>query len=346
MIHHIAIDGVMEGALGLGLDVIDTAQRLHRAGRAPARISERTLRQRVVSMTGESVDSVQHRKIAVDGILNLRSIQPGDVLVVPGIFATKDSSIARLLSREDVRRLVSLLPKALAKGAWITASCSASFLVAASGILNGQSATTTWWLAPSFAHRFPDVTLSADRMVVDCGRVVTAGSAFAHADLMLHLVSRIASPTLASLTAKYLVLDSRASHSRYMAIAHFRSSDPLHEKIEKYVLANLGRQITLTELARTTAMSPRTLTRKLAASLAMSPMSFVHQLRINSALHLLETTALSVEEVATRVGYSDSAAFRRIFRRLIGTSPREVRKAASVKSGRRTLRRRRRSVGV
>ena len=201
MIFHVAIDGVMEGALGLGLDTVDTAARLLRAGMVPASRDARVLEQRVVSHDGEAVHSVQRRPIGVEGRLNARSIKRGDVLVLPGVFATKDSSVERLLSRPDVQRVVRLLPRA-AKGALIAASYSATFFVAAAGLLDGSRATTTWWLMPFFARRFPKVNLRADRMVVDGGSVITAGSAFAHADLMLAVVARLTSPSLANLAAR------------------------------------------------------------------------------------------------------------------------------------------------
>ncbi len=325
MIFHLAIDGVMEGALGLGLDVVDTAARLLRAGMVPVPRSLRALDQRVVSHDGQSVPSVQRRSIAVEGKLNLRSVQKGDVLVLPGVFATKDSSLDRLLSRPDVMRVVSFLPRAAAKGAIIAASCSATFLLGAAGLLDGGPATTTWWLMPFFARRFPAVELCAHQMVVESDNVITAGSAFAHADLMLAVIARIASPSLANLVANYLVLDSRVSQSRYMVRDHLRSFDPLLRTLETFVGANLDRQLSLDELSSAAGTSPRTLARRVKTAVGLTPLGFIQTLRVAHAAHLLETTRESVEEIAARVGYADSAAFRRIFRRHTGSSPRSGR---------------------
>lgn len=322
MIYHLAIDGVMEGALGLGLDVVDTAARLLRAGMVPVPRGMRSLDQRVVSHDGKSVPSVQRRAIAVEGTLNLRSVQKGDVLVLPGLFATKDSSLERLLTRPDVMRIVSLLPRAAAKGALIAASCSATFLLGAAGLLDGGRATTTWWLMPFFARRFPEVELCAHRMVVESEQVITAGSAFAHADLMLAVIARLVSPSLANLVASYLVLDARASQSRYMVMDHLRSFDPVLRVLETFVSANIDRQLSLNELASAARTSPRTLARRVKAAVGMTPLGFVQTLRVAHAKHLLETTRESVEAIASRVGYADSAAFRRIFRRHTGSSAR------------------------
>lgn len=322
MIFHLAIDGVMEGALGLGLDVVDTAARLLRAGLVAHPRSARSLDQRVVSHDGKPVPSVQRRSLSVEGAFDLRSIKKGDVVVIPGVFATKDSSIERLLSRADVQRVVSFLPRAAKKGAIVAASCSATFFLGAAGLLDGGNATTTWWLLPFFARRFPRVGLRADRMVVDSGAVITAGSAFAHADLMLAVVARVTSPSLSNLAARYLVLDARASQSRYMVMDHLHSFDPLLRTLEEFVAANIERQLSLEELAHAVGVSPRTLARKVGAGFGMTPQRFVQRVRVSHAVHLLETTREPVEEVAARVGYADSAAFRRTFRRHTGASPR------------------------
>lgn len=315
VIRHVALDGVMEGALGLGLDVVDTARRLLRSRNGPR------LEQGVFSASGRPVASVQGRRITTDGRLTLRSVRPGDVLVLPGLFATRESAVEHLLARDDVREVVALLPRAAAKGAFVAASCSATFLVAAAGLLDGGSATTTWWLMPFFTRRFPHVTLRADRMVVPHGRVLTAGSAFAHADLMLAVVARTTSPAVAELAARYLVLDQRPSQSQYMVLEHLRSFDPALRAIEELVTANLERQLSLAELAHAAGTSPRTLARRVEAAVGLTPLAFVQRLRVAHASHLLETSQVSVEEIAARVGYADPAAFRRVFKRYAGEPP-------------------------
>ena len=322
MIFHVALDGVMEGALGLGLDVVDTAARLVRAGRAPTPLAARVLEQRVVSSDGRPVRSVQGRRLSADGALSLRSIRRGDVLVLPGLFATSETSIARLLARDDVRRIVALLPRAVAKGAVVAASCSATFLLAAAGLLDGASATTTWWLIPFFVRRFPNVDLRVDRMVIDAGPVLTAGSAFAHADLVLAVTTRLLGPAVTELAARYLVLDERSSQARYMVTDHLRTFDPMLQALERFVARNVARQLPLRELARAAGTSPRTLARRVERSVGMTPLAFAQRIRVAHAAHLLETTQGSVEDVAARVGYADAAAFRRVFRKHTGESPR------------------------
>jgi len=322
MIIHVAIEGAAESALGVGVDIVSSAARLAAAGLAEVPTRKATLRQRVVSLDGLPVRSGSGRKIDVDGALELRGLGRTDVLVLPGVFAATERSIERLLGREEISRAAGLLARASARGALLAASCSATFILASSGVLDGGRATTTWWLAPAFAARFPAITLVADRMVVEARGALTAGSALAHADLMLAIVARIATPSLAKLVARYLLLDERKSQTRYMIMEHLRVSDPAVQAAERFASMNVGRQISIEELARAGAVSPRTLARRIHAALGMTPSEMVQRIRVAHAAHLLETTQASVEEVAGRVGYADAAAFRRVFRRYSGDSPR------------------------
>lgn len=322
MIIHLVLDGVAEGPLGVGVDVVDTAQRLLAVLPGAGRLRAGALKQRVVSLDGKPVRSGTGRSISVHGALRVRDLVPGDVLVLPGLSAVNAAAIEALVASPPVLQVLGLLRRAHAKGATLGASCSATFVLAASGLLAGHSATTTWWLAPEFMRRFPDVTLQADQMVVESGGVLTAGSSFAHADLMLALLSRIAGPSLAHLVMRYLVLDERPSQARYMVMEHLRSADPVLRALEKFVAANLHRQLRLEDLARATATSARTLARRVEAGLGMTPHAFVQRLRVDRAAHLLETTGDSVDEVAARVGYADAAAFRRVFKRHTGQTPR------------------------
>ncbi len=325
MITHLVFDGVADGSLGVGLDVVNTAQRLLELGLAKAPRGRSLLKQRVVSIDGRPVRSGTGRRIAVDGALGRGPWARGDAVVVPGLSSAATPPAAeKLLTRSDAVKAGAGLSRARARGGLVAASCSATFVLAAAGLLDGRSATTTWWLVPTFAARFPQVTVCSDRMVVDGDGVLTAGSAFAHADLMLSLVSRLVGPSLAHLVARYLVLDARASQSRYMVMEHVRSADPSLRALERFVTANLDRQLTLDELARAAATSPRTLARRLKSALGVTPSQFVQRLRVTQATHLLETTRKSVEEVAAQVGYADAAAFRRVYRRHTEQAPRAL----------------------
>lgn len=318
----LVLDGVPDGPVGVALDISGAATSVVRAGLVDVPESRLPARTRIVSVDGAPVRTATKRTLAVDGALSLRALRSGDVLVLPGLGMATPAQICAALERPDIARATDLVARAADRGVLVAASCSATFVLAASGVLDGREATTTWWLAPTFARRFPGVTLRTDRMVVRSGGVFTAGSAFAHADLMLAILAETVSPSLAHLVAKYLVLDERASQARYMVMEHLRSADPVIQALERFIGSNIHRQLTVKQMARATATSPRTLARKIEQALGTTPLRFAQRLRVAQAVHLLETTGRSVDDVAARVGYADAAAFRRVFRRETGETPR------------------------
>lgn len=317
----LVFEGVTDGPVGLGIDVVETARRLVQAGHSKLPEGRAAPRQRVVSLDGEPVRTASGRVLPVDGALEASALGVNDVLLLPGLGLATPEAILAGLARPDLVAGAQQLTEAAARGAWVAASCSATFLLAATGLLDAREATTTWWLAPCFAQRFPAVKLRADRMVVGAKKVFTAGSAFAHADLLLVLLAHTLSPDLAHRTAKVLLLDERRSQSPYVLIDHLASADPVIRKLEAYVQANLHRQLEVADLAQATATSPRTLARRLAAALNTTPIRYLQRQRMAQAAHLLQTTTLPIDHVANQVGYADAAAFRRIFQREQGTTP-------------------------
>ncbi|MBN8613137.1 MAG: helix-turn-helix domain-containing protein [Deltaproteobacteria bacterium] len=319
--HHLVLDGTAEGALGVALDVFDAARRL-----ASTTLRARAVASKVVSTDGRAVRAGNGRRLAVDGAFRSRALRRGDVILIAGLSATTEVAIERLLARDEVVSVVQSLARAGRRGVIVAASCSATFLLGAAGLLDGREATTTWWLADAFAKRFPRVRLSRHRMVVADRGVITAGAALAHADLALGLTARLVGASVAHDVGRYLVLDDRPSQSRYMVLEHLRSSDPVVRALEAHIEANLDATLSLEALARAMATSPRTLARRIAAAAGTTPQKLVQRVRMMRAAHWLETTDESVESVARRVGYADPAAFRRMLRAHTGRSPRELRR--------------------
>jgi AraC-like DNA-binding protein len=141
-------------------------------------------------------------------------------------------------------------------------------------------------------------------MVVKSGNVATAGAALGHMDLALWLI-RSVSPALASLTARYLIVDSRPSQTAYALTDHLVHSDPVIQLFERWARARLTHRFSLDSAAKAVGASKRTLTRRLQSVLGKSPMSYFQSLRVERAVHLLKTSKASVEEIAAKVGYHE-----------------------------------------
>lgn len=227
--------------------------------------------------------------------------------------------------RPDVRDAAAVLRGAGAQGIQIGAACIGTFVLAEAGLLNGQVATTTWWLAPLFRQRYPKVKLEDWRMLVRSGGVLTAGAALSHIDLALWVI-RQESPVLADLTARYLIIDPRPSQAAYAVVDHLSHSDPLVGRFEAWGRENLALGFSLDAAALTLATSKRTLARRLQEVLGKTPLQYFQDLRIERAVHLLKTTDADAEQIAAQVGYKDGVTLRTLLRGRFGYGIREIRK--------------------
>jgi len=150
----------------------------------------------------------------------------------------------------------------------------------------------------------------------------------AQMDLMLAVVSRFAGPRLARTCANYLLLDERRSQAPFMAVAYLASQDPKMAKAESRVRANIARDFGIDELAEAVALAPCTFARRMAATCGVTPIKFVQRIRVETARYLLETTRLSVDEIARKIGYAEPSTLRRLIRRDTKRPPGHFRPAA------------------
>jgi transcriptional regulator GlxA family with amidase domain len=230
-----------------------------------------------------------------------------------------------MLGRRDVVDAMALVRRWRAAGARIAGCCTGTFVLGEAGLLDGRRATTTWWLGPAFRRRFPAVDLDERHMVVDDRGVLTAGAALAHLDLALTVV-REASPALAELVARHLLIDSRASQAPFALQSQLAHDDELVRRFEGWIRDHLSEPFALGRAARALGASQRTLQRRVRAVLGKPPLSFVQDLRLERAAHLLRTTRDAVDEVAAAVGYSDGATLRTLLRRRLGLGVRALRR--------------------
>ena len=314
--HVLALDGVFDLGLSAVLDGFQTANELiEMAGLAVPRFEVKIVGVRKTVKTSQGL-SVPVR---------VAGARAPDCVVVPAIGFKMPGPLETALARPDIQDAAGTLRQWARRGATMTAACVGTFVMAESGLLDHQHATTTWWLAPLFRKRYPEVLLDESSMIVKSGKFVTAGAALSHMDLALWLIRGI-SPKLASLTAKYLIVDSRPSQSAYALTDHLVHADPIVERFEGWARARLARGFSLDDAARAVGSSKRTLARRMQSVLGKSPLSYFQSLRVERAVHLLKTSSASVDEIAARVGYAEGAILRVLLRRRLGLGIKEIRR--------------------
>ena len=268
-------------------------------------------------------------RIALANGLELAGLQPAperlDVLIVPGLMHSSAEDLARRVATLEPE--IALLRRLHLRGTRLVGSCSGTFLLAQTGLLDGHRATTSWWLSAMFRHRFPHVRLEETELFVDDGAVLTAGAAGAVQNLVLRLIGNAAGEDLAQQTARMLLVDpERQSQAPYLNRALIeRPRHSLSEKAEHFLQHELHEDISVARLAEHCGTSERSLLRHFRSHYGVTPLEHIQHLRVERAKALLETSHLSFEEIVERCGYSDVSSFRKLFKRATALTPMDYR---------------------
>jgi transcriptional regulator GlxA family with amidase domain len=296
----LAVPDLFDSGLSAVLDVLATANALREEVAASVLPFEVT-----VAGTEASARTGHGLRLATTPLTELDTVP--DLLVVPAVAIVRD---------HPVLAHVAALHTA---GSALAAACTGTFFLAEAGVLDGLLATTSWWLGPAFRRRYTAVRLDDSRTLARDGRVTTAGAAFAHIDLALSIVAR-ESPALAEMVARYLVIGDRPSQAVFAVPSHLAGTDPTVTAFERWVRGHVAEPLQISGVAAAIGVSERTLQRTTAAVLGMSPIDFLHEIRLDEATFLLRTTSQTVDAVAAAVGYQNTSTLRALVRRRRGTT--------------------------
>lgn len=245
------------------------------------------------------------------------------------VFAGAGVSAPDVMSqaRSDVAanpRVFNWIRRCAEDGTLVATGCVGTAWLACSGLLDGRRATTSFLVRSELAAAHPDIRFDESAMVVADGPLVTAGAAMAYLDLALELVGRLGTSELRVACARVLLLDNgRRSQALFATLTHLPTSDPLVLRAAERMRdgSRSGEAGTVTALARELGVSVRAIQRAFARSVGVSPKNYWQRVRVERGRYLLETTGSSIEEISHSIGFEDSSAFYRLFRKLLGVAP-------------------------
>ncbi len=233
-------------------------------------------------------------------------------------------------AKEPTPAVVAALREAHRNGATIAAHCTGTFVLAATGLLDGRRATTHWRWASELSRRFPAVRVEPEVLYIDEGRLVTGAGSAAGVDLCLYLLRRKYGSAVANAFARDLVVSPHrdGGQAQYVdAPVPADCDDDRLSEVIGWARANLHRPLRVDQLAARALMSSRSFARHFKAATGSTPHAWLLGQRLHLAEELLETADLPVEEVARRVGFGNAAALREHFVRRRGVPPRDYRRA-------------------
>ncbi|MFF5707247.1 GlxA family transcriptional regulator [Streptomyces sp. NPDC012794] len=251
------------------------------------------------------------------------ALRTADTLVIPPFTCGPDASRAWLPA--ELAEALALLPP----HARIVSICTASYVLAAAGLLDGRRATTHWNEASHFQRAFPRIEVDENVLFVDDGRVLTAAGVAAGVDLCLHLLRRDHGSEIANRVARLCVVPPwrEGGQAQYIERPMPEPDAATTAATRSWALRHLDEPLSLAQLAAHAGMSVRTFCRRFAEEVGAPPGQWLAQRRVDHARRLLETTALPVDQVAAEAGFGTAASLRQHLAATLGTSPTAYRRA-------------------
>lgn len=316
-----AIDGCMLSSLSGPADALHVAQLL-----AEIRSPANPPRFESVIFSARGAERVRTASgLEISGLKPLARNARFDLVLVPGIDHRRPREI--IDKRAEFEPELAAIRALHLRGTRVAATCSGTYLLAMTGLLDGRRATTAWWMAGSFRRHFPEVRLDEQALIIDEGDVVTTGASTAVFSFVIRLIAQAAGDELAQQTSRMMLLDSeRQSQAPYVSQAMLeKPRHSLAEKITRFLERELHNQISIARLAAHCGTSERSLLRHFHSHYGVSPLGYIQHLRVERAKALLEATQLSFDEVVERCGYSDVPSFRKLFKRETSLTPADYR---------------------
>ncbi|MFF8657970.1 GlxA family transcriptional regulator [Streptomyces huasconensis] len=246
------------------------------------------------------------------------ALATADTVVVPASYELGPVYEEGRLTDELAAALAGIRP-----GTRLVSICTGGYVLAAAGFLDGRPATTHWASAAHFQRLFPNVKVDADVLFIDDGEVLTSAGVAAGVDLCLHLVRRDQGTAVANEVARLTVVPPHRDGGQAQYIQRPVPEPQLAttRSARAWALGRLDQPLRLRDMAAQEAMSVRTFTRRFREEVGISPGQWLTQQRVERARHLLESSDLSVDQVAREAGFGTAQSMRQHLQTALGVTP-------------------------
>jgi transcriptional regulator GlxA family with amidase domain len=246
-----------------------------------------------------------------------------DLIIVTAISGNLEKEI------ENNRKFITWIKKQrIENDAEIASLCKGAFLLAETGLLNGKSCATHWTAHTLFKRRYPKVKLVPEKIISEDNGIYTSGGAYSFLNFMLYLIEKYYGRETAIWCSKVSEIEfDRQGQSHFMIFSGQKehNDDPI-KNAQSYIEKNYHEKLNINELSKMFAISSRNFLRRFKKATANSPLEYIQRVKIEAAKKSLESSTRNINQVMYDVGYTDSKAFRNMFRKYTGLSPLDYRK--------------------
>ncbi len=254
-------------------------------------------------------------------------VHAADIIYLPALWRNPRPIINKQPS------LLAWLQQQFENGAIINGVGTGCCFMAEAGLLNNKPATTHWYYFDEFQKNYPQVQLKRQHFITQSGSLYCAASINSLADLTIHFIQRFFNQAVAQHIQRHFSHEIRRP---YEAVSYFEDHNTNHpdEEIlqaQLWMQNNLSKSVRIIDMSEQFGMSPRNFSRRFKIAIGKTPMQYLHELRLNSAKDLLQSSNLSVGEIADKIGYNDVSHFSKLFRRELSITPRDYRTTVRAK---------------
>ncbi|WP_454879537.1 GlxA family transcriptional regulator [Sphingobacterium detergens] len=251
----------------------------------------------------------------------LQDVERTDLLIIPPTFGDIDTGL------RDNAEAIPYFRKLHLKGTRLASLCVGAFLLAETGLLNGKKCSTHWAYVSEFKEKYPEIEVEDGAVITENDNIYSSGGASSLWNLILYLVEKFSDRETAVMIAKYFALDiSRDSQSQFAIFRGQRNHEDLDiQKAQDYIELKYEEKITVEDLANFVNIGRRTFERRFKEATNNTPVEYIQRVRIEAAKKFFEASRKNVSQVMYDVGYTDTKAFRDIFKKITGLTPIEYR---------------------
>lgn len=238
---------------------------------------------------------------------------PADAVFLVSVYAHNKETLLHFLSQMPVFN--PIIQQENEQNKIIASYCTGTFGLAQTGILNNGKATTCWWMKSLFNQHFPSVEVTMDELVVTNDNVLTGGATTSYFNVCMQLIEKLSNPIFALQMSKILLLDRHRLSQQPFIDSSFiiNKKDELVDKVQDWMMSNYASVISLDGICEIFNVSKRTLIRRFKNACGETPVTYLQKIRVEKAKHFLETSNMPIERIVEKVGYEDTASFRKLF---------------------------------
>lgn len=251
----------------------------------------------------------------------LEDVTSTDLIVIPALFGDMKTAIDQNL------KLLPWIKEQYDKGTEIASLCVGAFLLASTGLLNDKKCSTHWGFQNEFREMFPSVEVIDGSIITEEQGIYSSGGANSYWNLLLHLVEKYTDRHTAILASKYFAIDiDRESQAAFaMFQGQKNHNDEAVKLAQEFIENNIQDKITIDELADKVSLGRRSFERRFKTATNNSVLEYINRVKMEYAKKSFETSRKNINEVMYDVGYTDTKAFRTIFKKITGLNPIEYR---------------------